>query len=124
MSCSWSSSVTSAQRQASHIVGSISESGQNVFGLDAKDGCWVEFAVFNESENVHLVLEWPDAKFLEEGSLGLSNFLILLDDSHGVDDFNLSLDNLGLDLQSLEESSLLRVETGGTWLNSHISGGE
>jgi hypothetical protein len=55
--------------------------------------------------------------------LGGVNFVASFDDSDGADDFNLSLHNLGLDLQSLEESGLLRVKTGWAGGDNDISGG-
>ena len=73
--------------------------------------------------DMHFVLEWSDSEFFKKSSLGRVNLISSFDDSDGADDFNLSLHNLGLDLQSLEESSLLGVKTGWAGWDSHISGG-
>ncbi len=47
-----------------------------------------------------------------------------VDDFDWVDDFDLTLYNLGLDVQGLEERGLLGVHTSGTGWDGHISGGD
>lgn len=41
-----------------------------------------------------------------------------------VDDFDLTFNNLGLDVEGLEERSLLGVHTSGTGRDSHVSWGD
>jgi hypothetical protein len=70
----------------------------------------------------HLILERIDLKLIEKGSFSASNFVTLEDNLFLSNDFNLSLNNLSLNLKLLEERSLLRIKTGGTSGNGHIIG--
>jgi len=73
---------------------------------------------------MHLVLERSNLELVEEGGLSGSDLITFSNNLHGVDDFDLGLNNLGLDVQGLEERSLFRVETSGSCGHSHISGGK
>merc|ERR1712235_110398 len=55
--------------------------------------------------------EGRDLQHVEEGGLGGSDLVLLLDDVHILDNLNCTLGNLGWDGQSLEEGSLLRAHT-------------
>jgi len=73
---------------------------------------------------VHLVLEGSNLEFFEEGSLTSSDLIISRDDLDGVNNFDLTFDNLGLDVKGLEERGLFWVHTSWAGWNGHISGGE
>lgn len=100
-----------------------SELGEDGSIIKIEDS-WVEHAAVLENFlDLHLVLEWIDLELIKELSLSSSNLVTLGDDLLGLNDFNLSLDNLGLDLQVLEERCLLWVKSSWTGWNRHIKWG-
>jgi hypothetical protein len=87
--------------------------------LDAENGAVVVHLVDN-----HTVGEGLDGKLLQQGSLGVLHLVAGLDEVHLVGDLDLTLDNLGGDLQDLEERGLTGVAAGGTGGDGHVLGGE
>lgn len=76
---------------------------------DLKDGGVEDGSVLENTLDVHLILERIDLKLIEEGGLGSSNLVANPDDLLFSNDINLGLDNLGLDLEGLEERCLLGI---------------
>ena len=72
---------------------------------------------------MHLVAEWADLQLIEESSLSSLDLKTSSNNLLVSDDFDLCLENLGLDVQLLEEAGLLGVETSGTSADPHIIGG-
>ena len=72
---------------------------------------------------MHLVFERSNLELVEEGSLTGGDLVINVDNLNWVDDFDLTLYNLGLNVQGLEERGLFGVHTSGTSGDGHISGG-
>merc|ERR1712168_974538 len=67
--------------------------------------------------------EGRDLQHVEEGGLGGSDLVLLLDDVHILDNLNCTLGNLGWDRQSLEEGSLLGAHTSVLSWNCDINRG-
>jgi len=70
---------------------------------------------------MHLVAEGTNLELIEESSMSSLNLLTSSDDLLVSHDFNLGLHDLGLDVQLLEETGLLGVETGGTSADPHFN---
>ena len=124
MWCSRWDDVSSGKGDAGEVVGSGSEEFEDVLGGDGKDLSVEDLASFNEGLDVHLVLEGANLQAIKKGGLTGGNLVSGSDDGDSVDDLDLSTDNLGLDVEGLEELSLLRVHSCGTWLDGDILGGE
>jgi len=114
--------VAGSEGQVGDVVHTLSEGREDGLVGDLQDGGWVELAVVKDRLDVHLVLERSDLQLVEESSLRSSNLVTLSDNLDGVNDFDLTFNNLGLDVQSLEERGLLGVETGRSRRNGDISG--
>jgi hypothetical protein len=109
---------------AGQVVGASSEGSEDFRVGDFEDLGGDKLASFEEVLDDHLVLEGENLQLVEKGGLGGVDSVIGDNDSDGVNDLDLSSDNLGLDVEGLEESSLLRVHAGGTCGNDDILGGE
>lgn len=72
---------------------------------------------------MHLVLEWSDLELVQESGLTWGDLVISRDNLDWVDNLDLRLDNLGLNVEGLEELCLLWVHTSWTRWDSHISWG-
>jgi len=116
--------VAATEGETSEHLGLGLEGRNNGVVVDLKDLSGVLLAIIDEALNVHLVLEGTNLQLVQEGSLTSSDPVVRVDNHDGVNNVDLSLGNLGLNLQSLEERGLLRVETGGTSGDGHIRGGE
>jgi len=69
---------------------------------------------------VHLVLERSNLELVEKGRLTSGDLVISGNNLNWVNDFDLTFNDLGLDVKGLEERGLLWVHTSGTSRNSHI----
>jgi len=105
------------------IADGFSELGKDIISGDVEDGSIEDRSVLEDLPDVHLILEGIDLKLIEEGGLSSTNLVANPDNLFLSNDFNLSLNNLGLDLESLEERCLLGIKTSGTCGNSYLSGG-
>merc|ERR1719491_356394 len=119
-----SNDVTGTERELGKHTGVGAEGLKDVIIGDAEHHRVDELATLHEGPDVHLVLEGHNLQFVKKSSLGRSDLVAKDDDRHGVDDLNLSLHDLGLDVKSLEETSLLRVHAGGASGDDDILGGE
>ena len=114
MGCGCSGSIASTKRELSLDSDGILELGEDDIGGKVKNSGIEERAVLEDSLNFNLVSEGIDLELVKEGSLGAVNLLSLGDDLLVGNNFNLGLDNLGLDVKVLEESGLLWIKTSGT----------
>lgn len=73
---------------------------------------------------MHLVLEGSNLELVEQCGLTGGDLFTFGNNLDRVDDFDLTFNNLGLNVKSLEERSLLWVHTSGTGWDCHISRGE
>jgi len=121
--CSGAGDETGTERETSEHLGFAGENIKDNFVGNRKHLGIVKLALVKVVLDVHLVLEGTDLQFVQKSGLTSSDLVINLDDNDGVNNFDLTLDNLGLDVQSLEERSLFRVKTGGTSGDSHLSRG-
>ena len=80
-------------------------------------------SVIIDGEDLHTVGEGFEVEFLEEGSFGGFDFLSNGAHLEFFGDFNLSLDDFGGDVEGVEEVDLGGVETGGSWRDGEIYGG-
>ena len=116
--------VAGSKGDASEVVGTSTEARKDIIVGDLENLVAEELSVVHEGLDIHLILEGANLQTIEEGSLRGTNLVSLSDNSDGVDDFNLSSDNLGGDVEGLEELGLLWIHTGGTGGNSDILGGD
>ena len=100
------------------------ELGKDISRADLKDFGIEDTTVLEDLLDVHFVLEGSDLQLIEESGLGSSTLLSVGDNLDGVDDLDLSLNNLGGNGQSLEERGLLGIEAGGSGGDDDIGGSE
>jgi hypothetical protein len=117
-------SETGGERDGSDVLSGSAEGGEDGVNRDVEDGWGVDSAVIEDVLDVHLVLERSNLELVQESGLTGRDLLTLGDDLDGVDDFDLTLDDLGGDVQVLEEGGLLGVHTGTTSGDGHISGSD
>jgi hypothetical protein len=106
-----------------NVLGVLTERFQDGVFSNGENLSGVNLTVVEDLKDLHLVLERSDLELFEETGLTGGDLVTLLNDHNGVDNFDLTFDNLGLNVQSLEEGSLLGVHTGGTSGDGDISGG-
>lgn len=73
--------------------------------------------------NFHTVFEGLEVELLEQGSFGSLNLFVLRAHLEIFGDFDLTLDDLGGDVQSVEEVDLRGIESSGTCGDAEIDGG-
>lgn len=73
---------------------------------------------------MHFVFEGSNLEFVKKSGLTGSDLVVSGNNLDGVDDFDLTFDDLGLDVKGLEEGCLLWIHTSGASWNSHISGSD
>lgn len=112
--------ISGSEGQSCNVTDSILESSNDLLSIDVKDGRVEQVTVVIDHLDLHLIEERLDLKFVKKRSLGASNLLTTENNLHVVNDFDLTLNNLGLDRQVLEERCLFGVETSGTGLYPHI----
>lgn len=76
-----------------------------------------------DSDDLHTVGEGLDTQFLEEGGLGVGDSSTFLAHHEILGDFDLSLLDLGGNLQGVEEGNLRGVESSGSRRDDHIAWG-
>lgn len=76
------------------------------------------------TQNNHSVEEWLVTELLEQGGFRVSNLLSGCADLVLLGDLDLSLFDLGGDLQSVEEVDLRWIKTSGSWLDNEVDGGD
>lgn len=116
--------VSSSQGEGSDVLDSLLELGDEAGGVEVEDGLGEDGSVVIDLSDLHTVLEGLEVELLEEGSLGSLDLLSLGADLEVLGDFDLSLDDLGGDVEGVEEVDLGGVETGGTGRAGEIDGGD
>lgn len=116
--------IAGSEGKAGHVVGTKGEGTEDGLLIDGKNLGREELSIVENHLNVHFVLEGSDLQLIEESGLGSSNLLSVGDNLDGVDDLDLSLNNLGGNGQSLEERGLLGIEAGGSGGDDDIGGSE
>jgi len=114
---SWESS--SERERGLDLDGTLELSKDSVGGevknLSIEDG-----TILENLKDLHLIEERMDLQLIKESSLGTSNLHTSEDNLLGGNDINLGLNNLGLDLESLEHSGLLWVKSSWSGWDPHI----
>ena len=116
--------IAGAEGEGGDVLGGALEDFEDGLLGDGEDLGVVDLAGVEERLDMHLVLEGTDLQLVEEGGLTGGDLLVGANNLDGVDNLDLGLHNLGLDVQGLEEGSLLGVKTGGSSGDGHISGSE
>lgn len=118
------SGVTETERKTGLSRDGSLELRENGLRRKVEDRGVEHATVLQDFLDLHLVREWIDLELIEQSSLGTGDPFALGDDLLLGDDINLGFHNLSLDLQGLEETGLLWIETSGSWLNGHIVWGD
>merc|ERR1719242_930707 len=104
--------ISNLQTDSGNIGNSSHKFVLDVIIGDVKD-LWAEHgALVVDFLDNQTVGEGGDLQHVEKGGLGSPDLVTNLDDGHILDDFNCTLGNLGWDLESLEEGSLLGTHAG------------
>ena len=109
--------------------GSQRRDGRRQLGDDVRRGdvqdCGVEdLTVVVHVLNDQTIAEGLDVQLLQQGSLGLADLVAVLDELDTRDHFNLTLVDLGGDVQGLEPRRLAGIATRRPGLDVHIDGGD
>lgn len=112
-----------SERELSLLLDTSLELSKDRFSGKIEDSGIENGTILKNLDDLHLVEERIDLELIEEGGLSGSNLLVLEHNLLGGNDINLSLNNLGLDLEGLEHGGLLWVKTGGTGWDDDISWG-
>ena len=121
---SWLGDVTATHGNSSHVLASQLQFVSDIFRSDVEDCGWEESSIVVDLLDDHLVAERSDLQLVQQSALGAVNLEPTSDNLLVSHNFDLSLHNLGLDLERLEESSLLRVEASGAGSDPHIIGSD
>lgn len=116
--------VASGQRDGGQVLGVAGQSGANLLRGDRENSSGEHLAIVHELDALHFVLERTDLQLVQEGGLRHGNLVAFVDDHDLVHDLNLTLLNLGGNVQSLEETRLFGVHAGGTGRHDNLLGGE
>ena len=114
------SRIAKTERKLSLELNCILELSKNHISRERKDSRLEDTSILENFFNFHLILERIDLKLIEKSGFSGSNFVALENNLFLGNNFNLSLNNLSLDLELLEERSLLRIKTSWTCRNGHI----
>jgi len=115
--------VADLQRDGSHSSQSSGELAHDLVVIDVQHVNRELRSGIEDAINLQAIRKWLDVELLQQGSLRRSDFVSLLDQGHIVGDFDLALDDLGGDLQDLEERGLSGVAASGARGHTHIDRG-
>ena len=113
--------VPDLQGDSSDVAHGHSELGSEVSISEIQDLGVEEGAVVVDGLDDQPVGEGEDVQLLQQGGLGVPDLVALLQDLHGGGDLNLTLGNLGGDLQRLEERGLPGVTPSRARGDDHIA---
>lgn len=116
--------VSGFQRQSGQVFDSLLEFGEAVFEGDFALSLSEDFSVVVGGLNLHSVGEWFLVHFLQQGDLGVTDFLSDFTDGVIFGDFNLSFNDLGGNGQGVEETDLRWIHSGGSWLHGEVDVGD
>jgi hypothetical protein len=118
--CGWE---PSSEGKTGLDTGGSLEFGEDSTGAEVQDLSVEETSILENLGDHHLVRERIDLQFLEKGTLGTIYSNTGFNNLLGNNNFNLGLDNLGLDLKILEERSLLWIKSGWSGWDPYIGWG-
>lgn len=111
---------TSSERHLSKIHDTSLELLNKNILAQVKNGGIENVTRLVDLHDFHFVREWSDSELVEKSSLGTIDLLSSEDDLLVSNNFYLRFLNFGLDLERLEETSLLWVETSWSCFDPHI----
>ncbi|KAF0744734.1 hypothetical protein Ae201684_001189 [Aphanomyces euteiches] len=114
---------TQSQREGSNVAETTSELFDQVFFGQVQDSRVEDGTVVVDGLDDQTVRERTDVQLLEQHGFGVTDLFTLLGQQDIGHDFNLTLLNLGTDLQSLEKGGLTGVATSRTSRAPHIDRG-
>jgi len=82
------------------------EFGKERGGIKIDDGFRKNVSFVIDSFDFHTIFEWFEVEFFKEGSFGGFDFFVLGADLEVLGDLNLTLNDLGRDVQGMEEVDL------------------
>lgn len=116
--------VAGGEGEACEVADSGLELVEEGGGVEGEDGLGQDGAVVVDAADLHTVLEGLHVELLEEGSLTGLDLLSLGADLEVLGDFDLSLHDLGGDVEGVEEVDLGGVEAGGAGGAGVVDGGD
>jgi len=122
--CGSGSGESSSERKGSLDLDGRLELGEDDTRFEFEDLGVVDLSILEDLGDCHLVLEGVDLELVEKGGLGSVDLITLGDDLLVGGNLDLGLNDLGLDVQVLEERGLLGVESGGTSGDGDVGGGD
>jgi hypothetical protein len=112
---------TSSERETGLDTGGSLEFGEDSGSAKIKDLGVKETTVLENLGDLHLIRERIDLQFLEKLGLGSVNLLTCGNNLLGSNNFDLTFNNLGLDLKILEERGELWIKTGGSSWDGYVT---
>lgn len=116
--------VSGSEGEGSDVPDSGLEAAEDGGGVEVEDGLGEDGTVVVDLGDLHTVLKRLDVELLEEGGLGGLDLLALGGHLEILGDLDLSLDDLGGDVEGVEEVDLGGVETGGACGAGEVDGGD
>lgn len=99
------------------------EFGEESGGVNVDDGFREDLSLVVDGLDFHTILEGFEVEFLEKGSFWGFYFFVLGADLEVLGDLDLTLDDLGGDVQSVEEVDLWGIKSSRSSGNWEINGG-
>lgn len=116
--------LSDGEGDSSELISSISELGEQVFWLHVEDFWGKDSSVVVDVEDFHTEREWLDIQLSQKDSFGVSDLSSLIADLVILGDFDLTLLNLGGDVQGVEETDLRGIQTSWSWWDDDFQWGE
>jgi len=116
--------VTDLEGHSGDIAYTLHEAGPEIIRSDVEDFRGEDGSAIVHGFDDKTVREGRNIQHVEKGGFRSPDLVSNLDKVDVVDDFNCTFGNLGRDVQSLEERSLLRTKTGVLGWNLHINWGD
>merc|ERR1719444_299298 len=116
--------IVQFQRYSGNLLYTSNELGAQVVFAQVQYLRREHGAIVVYNNNCHTIGERTDVKLLQKSSFGVTNLITFLGKKNVIDDFNLTLLNLGWNLKSLEERGLTWITTGWTLWYYNINRGD
>ncbi len=116
--------LSDSQRNSSDVLGSRSHLVEEGVGVKVEDFRSEDCTIVVDVEDFHTETERLNVQLGKDSSFGVTDLLALFNDSEILGDFNLTLLNLGGDVQGVEEGNLRGIQTGGTSRDVNFEGSE
>lgn len=118
------SGESNGQREAGDVLDSLAESLENRVGGLVEDGGLKERSIFVDLKNAESVREGTDLELLEKSGFGVPDLLSGDKEEFIIEDLDLTLVDLGGDVQGLEECCLSGFESGISLGNGNFARGD